>query len=170
MAKVFLPNVLRNKSGLTSHARIIVVILIFILVGASAAAIYGHYRKQSASKYKVVCSDQVLKKSSELLAASKIQDLKTVVQGIQSTKDYDQDPNCLYVTTVYFISSSDAQNAKQSLEKLETVYDEKKGYNKNLGSNIQTVDSLKQAVSYLQKAAEQFQENTKQFIKGNSTR
>jgi hypothetical protein len=112
--------------------------------------VYWHSKKPTVSSSNGhVCSEQTLKLASRYLSPSNVAKLKEVVNNIQKTPNYQQDPNCLYPVVAYYINISDSHNGSMYLNKLEKVYKPSQGFSKYLGSTY-VISTLKNDIKSIQ--------------------
>lgn len=102
------------------------------------------------------CSDQLLQQASADLYPVNVPELRKVTMKIESLRGYDHDPNCLYVTTTFYINTSNVAAARRNLDMLQGVYSAQKGLSHYVsGPTIPTIANLKQQVDFLKLASEQ---------------
>ena len=141
----------RQKLILT--ATLSAVILLFI-----GASLYLG-KKNYTTGYKLCSDNNFLSKASAVLEPDKIDQLKSIVERIQLSADYEKSADCLNIVTTYFINTADKDNAKTYFEKLEKIYDPNKGFSPSLGSNAPTMDFLRDNIKLLEKKSEEYEQN-----------
>lgn len=93
----------------------------------------------------------LLKEGLGLFDPAQVQKLHDVVGKIKATKDYEQDPNLLYVLVTYDLNLSDAENARKDLNLLKNVYKPNVGYDPLLRNNAKTPKQLEEDVAFLER-------------------
>jgi hypothetical protein len=116
---------------------------IFVLIVAGSVAGYQQYANRP------VCSDELLQQAAAFYNPSQTLKLKTIVNKVTSLKRYERDPNCLNIVVTYYINVGDSTNAHTYLDKLQKVYNPKKGFSQYLDGKVRTIDTLRQNVDYL---------------------
>ncbi|GAC1390652.1 MAG: hypothetical protein NVSMB46_00860 [Candidatus Saccharimonadales bacterium] len=107
-----------------------------------------------------VCSEGVIKEASKELYSNNTLNLSHIVKNIENLGGYKNDPNCLYITTNYYIKILDAQNSQSSLSSLEKVYNSKVGFSRLFGARIKSIDKIKFEVNYVIRSTTETQKNT----------
>lgn len=95
------------------------------------------------------CSLTLLSEARPVIASQNVDDLQRVATKVENIADYNQDINCLYVTLSYYLAAGDSVRARQEFDDLEGLYNDR-GFAANLGENIQSIDSLRQNVEFLE--------------------
>lgn len=137
---------------------VVVAAIIVVIVLAAAGAMWWFTQKKSvdekgnsgthiaASK---ICSDELISEANAPLANSDQVALGAVVDKITPLKDFDRDPNCLYVTLQYALASGNATQSNDYYNKLSRVYDSVTGYSHAFTVNLAPLSSLKQSVDFI---------------------
>jgi hypothetical protein len=86
-------------------------------------------------------------------------DLASDVSVIQRTKDYDKDPNCLYVVLFYNLSIGNEEKSKDNYAKLEKVYDPNKGFVKAFDGRVGSLQDVQRSMEKLDESVKQFNNN-----------
>ncbi len=111
------------KNQLSKKMTIAVVVIVLALIALSwfflSSQTKDNKSNQTANSPK--CSADVLKEASAKLASYKAEQLQTLVSQIEKTSGYDKEPNCLFITTSYYVNISDYTKASADLKKLTTV-------------------------------------------------
>jgi hypothetical protein len=130
----------------------IVGVILLVVIIVTALIVFLH--NKSSTKPGVECSTSsmasTMEEASPLLkngGGSDTNKFKQVVTKIQSIKNYQQDPNCLYPIVAYYISTGDTQSATTYLTKLQAVYKPSVGYNQYIAPNALTIAQLKSEIS-----------------------
>ncbi len=98
------------------------------------------------------CEDY-LPKGQGSLSYTQNDTLKMTVDKMRSVKNYDKNPDCLNVITTYYINTSDYQNAKLYMDKLEKVYNPHNGFSaKLMQAHPLSINELRSAIALLKKA------------------
>ncbi len=155
-------SVIRNNG---SKKRLLIVVStgVIILVGAGATGLLFWNKSQGEKTTKSQCSDGVgsplLKEASANLNPDKSAQLAPIVSTIQALDGYEKYPNCLNIIVTYYINTTDYNNAKNNMDKLEAVYDSEKGFSKELGGNSKSIETLRGNIKFLEKFADNIRKN-----------
>lgn len=146
--------VTRHKKAILITLAVVVLLTGFIYV----------FKNQLFSRQKLACADvspRLLLEASSFLGADKATKLKPVVEKIQALPDYEKDPNCLNVVVTYHINIADEKSARETLEKLELVYNSKKGFVDILKvAEGLDIEELRAGVEFIEKLNQEFKNNT----------
>ncbi len=75
------------------------------------------------------CSDSfIVQRANPALQQSDTNVITALAKLVQTKSNYDKDPNCLYIVTLYYGVIADKSNTKASFTKLKTIYDPKVGF------------------------------------------
>lgn len=96
-----------------------------------------------------VCSTDIISQANAPLANSDQFGLGQVVSTITGLKNYDHDPNCLYIVLVYTIATGDPTASQSYLNKYTQVYDPDIGLSKAFTAQLIPLDTLKGDVAFL---------------------
>ncbi len=96
---------------------------VWAIVGVIILGGVFYFWQNNSQKDQVACSDDLLTRAK--LAQQSPEEFQDVAREIEDQRGYDEDPNCLYVLTTYYISVSDTANARTNLENLQAVYKKK---------------------------------------------
>lgn len=96
-----------------------------------------------------VCSDELIGEANAPLVNSDQVGLGAVVDKITPLKDFDRDPNCLYITLQYALASGNATQSSDYYNKLSRVYDSVTGYSHAFTVNLAPLSSLRQSVDFI---------------------
>lgn len=169
-----------SGSGPSHKKRWIVIgVAVFVLLGLSGYFLFkalspssiGTTNKngsQAAQKVqaKAVCSDDIIREASGPIGASDQETLGAVVDKITALKDYDLDPNCLYITLQYSIAAGDATTSSAYLGKLEQVYNSAVGFSGAFTVKLASIATLRENVAFITQNAK---DNTASSDAGNKT-
>jgi hypothetical protein len=108
-----------------------------------------------------VCTSEIIKEASASLAATDQVALSPVVTKISSLKDFDRDPNCLYVVLQYDLVSGNTTASSDVMSKLDRVYDPVVGFSNAFTVTTIPVNDLRKNVAFLVQNAKQDKENAK---------
>lgn len=139
----------RPWPGPTGNRKTLLLVVALLVVAGS----YMLYRGWKAGQKPVVaaltCSDTIINKGASSVEASQVERLEPVANQIKQIPNLD-DPDCLYLLTIYYVNMSDPDNAAASFKKLQKAYDPKVGYDRALESVARTPKDLKRTVVFLQ--------------------
>lgn len=96
-----------------------------------------------------ICSDELIGEANAPLANSDQVALGAVVDKITPLKNFDHDPNCLYITLQYSLASGNAAQSSDYYNKLARVYDSVTGYSHAFTVNLASLSSLKESVDFI---------------------
>ncbi len=119
---------------------LVAILIIFTIYDRNIAGLSCRYN------YTSQCA---IKDAAKLLKPEKAQELYKVVLKIQKIKNYQKNPNLLYVEIVYYINISDGKNASIYYNMLEKVYNPDVGFSKKLGDQILTILQIRSSVEFL---------------------
>ena len=83
-----------------------------------------------------------------------------MVSKIQKIKNYQQDPDLLYIVTLYHLNNGDAKNAQLSFEMLEKVYDPKVGYDPAISESALSMADLKLFIKFVENQKAEVERNS----------
>lgn len=110
-----------------------------------------------------VCSAALISQANAPLAASDQNALGQVVDKITVLKNFDLDPNCLYIVLVFNIAAGNSTMSQNYMNKFSLVYDPAIGLSSAFTVPLISLDTLKSDVAFLmqnQSAASQKQDAT----------
>jgi hypothetical protein len=142
---------------------LLIIVVCVVLAGLSGAVAVGTYRyiRDRQNRTPQVCSDALLNKAKDVLTPEKYKELAVVTEEIKKLPNYQADPNCLAITTTYYVNISDSKNAKTNYEQLTKVYRSDPSYNKIIAGKVMSPDQFKPVIEFLGKQFEQVQKNSK---------
>jgi hypothetical protein len=142
----------------TSHKRFkpAVIVLVVLVVAASLLAFLAREGEEPVADTGPKCNYQVLEATKPNLNPQKVnvKKLKPQVAEIEQIPGYDTDVNCLYVTAMFYIYTSDVEPARRDYDKLAAIYDAGEGYARPIDSDGLPPERLKSEVEFLEKQAE----------------
>jgi len=94
----------------------------------------------------------ILTEAAKYLDQSKQQQLQPVVAKIRAKRNFDKDPNCMYVVVSYDIFSSSIVSARADLNKLKKIHGANQGFDSALGKT-ESIATLESYVKVLERAA-----------------
>lgn len=148
---------------ITTHRRFkpAVIALVAIVVLSSLAVYFGREDEQPVADTGPKCTYQMLEAAKPNIKSTKIntEKLEPQVAEIEQIPGYDTDPNCLYVTTTYYISISDAQKARENYDKLAVVYDKSEGFETVISDVTLSPEELKGSVEFLENQKSEVEQN-----------
>ena len=137
----------------------VVVLAMLLLVGLS----YRAYRNTSQSSEQTTAqkqrAEELVAEASTELKPQDAEKLGDTVSQIQTTENYQDNQDLLYVSLEYYISVSDTKNARATYDQLVKVYDEKRGFSSTLGNPLKTINDFKVSVEFLESQDKQTLKN-----------
>lgn len=104
----------------------------------------------------VGCSKDLVRDAGRALAPSDVDRLQPIVQQMESSVGYEDDPNCVYVVMTYYINTSDSEKATQLYNQLVQAYDPDEGYDQSIAARAKSPEEVKPTIEFLQSIAEDF--------------
>ena len=151
------------------NTRYIVAVLLVAVIGLVSLAVYESNKPEETNQpgRLSVCTQQenieLLQQASVNLRSERVSDLKNVARRIMRLENYQRDPDCLNVTTTYYLHAGLLEEAQENLSMLERVYDENAGFSDELGVSAKNIDQLRKGVQYLSNVNEQAAKNQDAF-------
>lgn len=144
----------------------VLVLLGVVLVVVAAGGVYWAYQYNTQRKHPIICSADdnglAVQASAALEDGKDINELKNLVEKIQSTTNYQQDPNCLYPIVQYYIMTNNQSEAQKYLDELKLVY-KQEGDIYPLYSPPNELQSLQDQINNLTQINESIKANTTFF-------
>jgi type VI protein secretion system component VasK len=135
-----------------------IVLAVALILTAGGYLGYRYYknRQNSASKKTVdVCGSKyqgnLLQEAGDNLQPQSVEKLKPYVDKILGLNNYEKDPNCLYVVTLYYINISDSDQADRYNKLLQPLYDGQNKFNSYIQQPILSKDELNSVINNLNK-------------------
>lgn len=139
------------------------ILVLGIIVGVIAAAISLQAGKKeviSQNPSPKICDDVTLIRAADSINTNDTNSLERLVKQIESNGKYISDPNCLYVTTFYYIAIVDLAKARENHDNLRLVYISKDGFSNKLGPFAKNIKFFDSEIKRLEKVVEEFKKNT----------
>lgn len=141
-----------------------IFVIVFVLVFLAVTSVLGYrwaYRKITNNDGSAqICSDDMLRRATEQIEPQNVAKLQPIVDEIISLPKYQTDPNCLGVTTMYYVNISSSSGAKANYDQLVVTYNEDEGYNDILVGKVLRPDQFKPVVEFLEKQYEEIRKNS----------
>lgn len=151
--KKFFPTSLKSIPGYIGRW-VAVSVPAFVALAAVvvlAAAVGRFVNPYSSHPPGQVCSGELLQQAALAMAPEGSGRLKDIAGTIQKLPGYQQDPNCMYVVTSYYVDSSNAKDAQTAMKQLSAVYKPKDGFDGALVSPYaRSYKDLQSSVAFLQ--------------------
>lgn len=149
-----------------SKKKILIVILALLILISVVSWYYFVYKSNKISG-NLACTSQVnsplVKTAAEQIYANNITGLASSVHQITRLKNYQQDPNCLYIATSYYLSIGGYQQASSYYHEFTKVYNAKVGFNKNISIVGPSLSKLKLGLAALKQQQAQVNHNSLYF-------
>jgi len=143
-----------------------VSLILFWFINRSSPSTQSSGQSSTVSqvlKAESVCSGELISEANAPITNSDQVSLGVVVNKITALKDYDHDPNCLYIVLQYALASGNATQSSNYMAKLQQLYDPAIGYNKAFTINMMSLATLNQSVSFLVQNAKSSAANSAQL-------
>lgn len=121
----------RRSFGHPSKSTLIIILVLLALITAGSLFIWSQRNNNNEPIESVgVCSVEGSEMFEKALSAynpydeADIATKAPLVEEITQTEGYENDANCLYPVTMYYVTTGDPENAKKYAEKLKQVYKE----------------------------------------------
>jgi len=155
------PNFLRKKKWTAGLA----IVILALIIGY--AALKDHQKKANTVATANICvaspNNKILEDAAKNFNVKDRYQLQKDVVKIQNLPNYQQDPNCLYVLTRFYINNGDAANAQKYVDELAQIYNAKVKLDRTLGYQTLSITTLKSIISYMKKNTTQTQNNAHAF-------
>lgn len=135
---------LRKFIRLIMPQLIVGIVLVCVIV---AAVIIIDIHRQHEPRTGI-CSNSIIDQAANDLSYNRLSNLGTVVSKIQKLSNYQQDPNCMYIMTVYYINQLNIPKANDSFNQLELDNQAKLTLNPKLTS-YWSISEIKQNIASL---------------------
>ena len=132
---------------------LIPLIVVVIAVGIIAIVININSNKNNQN----VCSNSIINQAYSNFSPNNINSLSTTVSTITKLKNYQKDPNCMYILTIYYINIANPTKAQNSLN---TVIKDKTIKLDQLLLKHSSLSKLNQTISYLKKDLQTINQNS----------
>lgn len=109
-----------------------------------------------------VCSIGIIQEANTPLNSQDQVALGKVVDEVAALKNFDRDPNCLYITLQYAIASGNATTSSGYMTKLNLVYNSAVGFSAAFTGGATPLATLQKNVDFLNQNAQQNQGDAKQ--------
>jgi hypothetical protein len=136
------------KSKDSKVNKLIMLVVAVLIIGIASITWHNHQKK--ITKVNNPCSDALLKEAAANFDGKKLAALEKIVAQIKSIPNYQRDPNCMYVLTSYYITSSDPANASKSFGLLKQDYKPTPGFSPILQTNSTTMSTLESEIIALE--------------------
>ncbi len=137
------------------------LVLIFVLVSILSAVYF--VAKPFDKKPSAICSEATLREASSALSPASLGQLKPIAEKVMSTKNYDKDPNCMYIVLTYHTNNDQPAIARSDLEKLRKMYDPTQGFSSYLGPNPKDLTALEADINFRETTLKETEANTLTF-------
>lgn len=131
---------------------LIIAIIIFIMT-----SYFINKNKPITNACSTPASSSILQNAKANFANNNVSQLKAVFENIKSLRGYQNDPNCMYIITRYYINTSNLTNAQSSLKQLTSDY-RNDVLNPNLMGNVSVTD-LQTYITFTLESQQQIQHN-----------
>lgn len=142
-----------------SKKKLIVVIgglVLLVIVFGLTVTVLKRSNKPAGSV--AVCSDELLNQAAPLLEEKKYKELEPIARQIEGLKNYDKDPNCLFVVTTYYINVTDAKNARLNYDKLMLIYTPETQLQPAIAAKVRSPYTMRSSIEFLEEQQRKFEE------------
>ncbi len=121
------PNV--TNTAASQRPQLLYVGVVFLIaIGMLVGILYSQNHKKKPQTVTAVCSSTFIKQSNSILQQPDTDNLGRLANTVEATKNYAQDPNCLYIVTLYYAAIGDKTQAASSLKATKAVYNANTGF------------------------------------------
>jgi hypothetical protein len=139
---------------------IIIVFIILLLVGLGIGGYFGYKLYSSRNINIAYCSNKdLVDKAKFYISNYKIDELKTLTDGIQKQKNYKKDPVCLYPLIEYGIVAGSSDTAVNNFNLFKPLYEKNKSIEKVYDFNAQSYEIMQKQVEFQSKQKKLIEEN-----------
>lgn len=132
------------------------LLLVGLLTAVYFLFIKGEPQKQIVSSK--ICSNEILQKAAKVLTTHK--KLQKIAEDVEAMDQFEKDINCVYIAMAYYINIGHPQKAREYYDKFTKHPNFISGANPLLGNNVKTNKQLEADIKFLDKIAEQVENNT----------
>ena len=156
-------HLLRRLSKKILFGGLVVIIAAAVIAGVILYRQQQHNKQLAKIAAQNTCiaadSGNLLKQAVQNLDPSRTAQLQPLVVQIQRLKNYNEDPNCLYVLATYYINTIDVNNAKIYIAKYNEAYKKVHSLSPILANYIKNHPSLNELLKMMIAAVNQDQNN-----------
>jgi len=150
-----------NKKNKKTKRAVSTVFIIFIL--AITVGLLVIFIRKKPSKTVDVCGSKyqgnLLQEAGDNLQPQSVEKLKPYVDKILGLNNYEKDPNCLYVVTLYYINISDSENSLKYYKLLSPIYPKDQQFNQSILRPIFSNEEINKNVNGLIEFQNNFSKN-----------
>lgn len=145
--------VVGSKSNRSGRGKWLLLGGLVIVVLAATAVYVSLNRNKVTGDEKLaassVCNDDINKQAATYMNGdtSAVQ-YRQIVDSIKQKKDYDRDPNCLYIVISYNLDKNLSTGNDRYMSRLEKVYDPGKGFSPAFGNTL-SLQGLRERVKQM---------------------
>ncbi len=150
------PNVstiIKKVKDLSPKTKIIIIALFVVLLITAALIIWVAAREEPVEKVAATdaCSSdtELLKNYSNAFNNNDISNMASIKDMVMQKEDFENDPNCLFITTQTYILLDDAANAQTQHDLLSAKFNIEAGYAEDLLSVARTPQAIKEDIDFL---------------------
>ena len=135
----------KNK-GLPITIIVLAVIALLIVTGAAAWYLYAVNHKTASAGCSSTGSGGVLQQA--ITSISNAGSLKPVADKITQLRDYQKDPNCLYILAGYYSQTGDATNTQKYMQLMRGLPSNQQPSALLVNSNDKNLQALKAQIDF----------------------
>lgn len=128
-----------------------VYLIVVTVLAVGAATIHTRNKHQTEKQNQQ--RQEILATAAPNLINADPRKLDQTVERIKQQPNWETNPNYLYILLTYYISLSDAQNARLYYGKLVAVYDPKVGFDPTIVGTTIPMSDLERTVKFLEEQA-----------------
>lgn len=149
------------------NKRFLIYAAVLAVLGIGAVVLYKHNTGSVVDKLSPDACVKNYTKSCAIAEAKPLLDgssnydkLSKVVDKVKKINGYENDPDLLYIVTIYYINIGDGKNAQSYYDMLSKVYNSKAGFSKSFGTLKVQYSDMKGIIDYLNRALPMQLKNT----------
>lgn len=148
------------------------IVVVLLLVGTLATFGYMNYTDRQTDKLLAQggCSNQLIQDVLPYMQDGYARQMQPHIETILALPEFDRDPNCLYIVTLYEANLGNVEQAKRYLAQLEEVYNERRGFSPYFGHNTVSIEKLREKIALAEGFKKTFEQSTGVFNSSSQRR
>lgn len=113
-----------------------------------------------------VCSDSLIKEADKVISGGTADSMGKLASEVKSIKNYDSDPNCLFIVISESIAQGNSNDSKQYFDKLAPLVRSQGSFSELFTKTTPKLDSIDESISVLESNDAQLEQQLKAFDEG----